>query len=75
MEEREEYRRRDQEETRRRLVGEAAAALQSAQHRKDDGRVLESCSCIEGNPCIDEYGCRDWHNRFATAQKNGWKGF
>lgn len=42
---------------------------------KDDGRVLESCSCIYGNPCVDEYGCKDWGNRFAVATKNGWKGF
>lgn len=42
---------------------------------KDDGRVLESCSCIYGNPCVDEYGCKDWDNRFAVATKNGWKGF
>ncbi len=42
---------------------------------RDDGRVLESCSCIYGNPCIDEYGCKDWGNRFAIAKKNGWKGF
>ncbi|KAG7393345.1 hypothetical protein PHYPSEUDO_009549 [Phytophthora pseudosyringae] len=42
---------------------------------KDDGRAFESCSCIYGNPCVDEYGCRDWHSRFAVATKNGWKGF
>jgi hypothetical protein len=21
---------------------------------KDDGRVIESCSCVYGNPCVDE---------------------
>jgi hypothetical protein len=42
---------------------------------KDDGRVLESCSCVYGNPCVDEYGCKDWDNRYAVATKNGWKGF
>jgi hypothetical protein len=42
---------------------------------KDDGRGMESCSCIYGNPCVDEYGCKDWSNRFAIATKNGWKGF
>ena len=42
---------------------------------KDDGRVLESCSCVYGNPCVDEYGCKDWGNRLAVAKKNGWKGF
>lgn len=63
---------RDQAMTRLRLQNDptALAAL-----KKDDGRVLESCSCIYGNPCVDEYGCRDWANRFAIATKNGWKGF
>lgn len=42
---------------------------------RDDGRVMESCSCIYGNPCVDEYGCKDWDNRFAIATENGWKGF
>lgn len=42
----------------------------------DDGRNgLESCSCIYGNPCVDEYGCKDWHSRYAVAKANGWKGF
>lgn len=35
----------------------------------------ESCSCIEGNPCIDAYCCKDWTNRHEVAKKNGWKGF
>jgi hypothetical protein len=35
----------------------------------------ESCSCIYGNPCVDEYGCKDWYNRMDVAKKNGWKGF
>lgn len=35
----------------------------------------ESCSCIEGNPCMDSYGCKDWNNRYAVAKKHGWKGF
>ena len=35
----------------------------------------ETCSCLYGNPCVDEYGCKDWANRFAIATKNGWKGF
>lgn len=42
---------------------------------RDDGRGVESCSCIYGNPCVDEYGCRDWSHRFAIASANGWKGF
>ncbi|KAF0683210.1 Aste57867_24728 [Aphanomyces stellatus] len=36
---------------------------------------VESCSCIEGNPCVDKYCCKDWDNRHAVAKKHGWKGF
>ena len=36
-------------------------------------RRQEGCSCIEGNPCVNEYICLDWHNRFAVAAKHGWK--
>ena len=37
------------------------------------GPKMESCSCIEGNPCADAYCCKDWKNRFEVAKKNGWK--
>ena len=33
----------------------------------------ETCSCLYGNPCVDEYICNDWKNRFEIATKNGWK--
>ena len=36
--------------------------------------VTESCSCIEGNPCVDQYLCRDWHRRYQISKENGWKG-
>ena len=36
-------------------------------------RRPEGCSCIEGNPCANEYICKDWYNRFAVAKKHGWK--
>lgn len=64
---------RDQELMRQRAAADASKA--PAPLPKDDGRTMESCSCIYGNPCVDEYGCRDWNNRFAIATKNGWKGF
>ena len=32
----------------------------------------ESCSCIYGVPCLDEYGCKDWKNRNAVSAANGW---
>ena len=54
----------------------------------DKGRVLggddedavmgldkASCSCLFGNPCAVPENCKDWHNRFDVAKKNGWKGF
>ncbi|RLN98984.1 hypothetical protein BBJ28_00000964 [Nothophytophthora sp. Chile5] len=62
----------DQEATKARWASEGNDQGQAG---KNDGRGFESCSCIYGNPCVDEYGCRDWHSRFAVATKNGWKGF
>ncbi|KAG4048954.1 hypothetical protein PC123_g15746 [Phytophthora cactorum] len=64
--------RRDQEATKVLWDGELQKQKKAD---KDDGRGFETCSCIYGNPCVDEYGCRDWHSRFAVATKNGWKGF
>ena len=39
------------------------------------GEDKSSCSCLFGNPCMQSYSCKDWHNRFEVAKKNGWKGF
>lgn len=55
------------------LMRERAAAMDDA-GKKTEGRA-EGCSCLYGNPCVDQYICKDWDNRFATATKNGWKGF
>lgn len=38
------------------------------------GRV-EGCSCLFGNPCVDQYICKNWDNRYSIAKQNGWKGF
>lgn len=38
-------------------------------------RAQEGCSCLFGNPCMDQYICKDWDNRLAVAKTNGWKGF
>jgi hypothetical protein len=38
------------------------------------GRAKEGCSCLYGNPCMDQYVCSDWAHRFEVAKKNGWKG-
>lgn len=64
--------RRDQEATRAKWDPELK---KQKQLEKDDGRGFETCSCVYGNPCVDEYGCKDWHSRFAIATANGWKGF
>ena len=42
---------------------------------KQDGSRVEGCSCLFGNPCVDQYICKDWNNRMTVAKKNGWKGF
>jgi len=39
----------------------------------DDDSAQEdkaSCSCLWGNPCVNEYGCKDWANRFEVAKRN-----
>ena len=67
---------RDQERMRRIAEGmEGAKKADNDLMKPDDGRGMESCSCLYGNPCVDEYGCRDWGNRYAVAMANGWKGF
>jgi hypothetical protein len=58
---------RDMEETRKRLERDGVPVEQGAR--------AEGCSCLFGNPCLDQYVCKDWGNRFAVAKKNGWKGF
>ena len=27
-----------------------------------------NCSCLEGNPCVEKYCCKDWANRFKIAK-------
>jgi hypothetical protein len=74
--EREAYERRQDafaaEQAKRRAEDEANEAKGLSGVKQEKG---ESCSCIEGNPCMDSYGCKDWNNRYAVAKKNGWKGF
>ena len=66
---------KDQAKTRDLLADVINSNKKSTDIIRDDGRVMESCSCLYGNPCVDEYGCKDWDNRNAIATKNGWKGF
>ncbi len=64
---------------RAKMAAVVAAAIQAdptiARSEYAEAGLPESCSCIEGNPCVDEYGCKDWYNRYAIAKKNGWAGF
>jgi hypothetical protein len=55
---------------------EAAKAAAAAKQPATGGseRRGEGCSCIWGNPCVDEYVCKDWANRFAVAAANGCRG-
>mmetsp|Transcript_13508 Transcript_13508/g.20294 ORF Transcript_13508/g.20294 Transcript_13508/m.20294 type:complete len:287 (-) Transcript_13508:231-1091(-) len=59
---------KDMEALRVRLEAEGGAPVESS------GRA-EGCSCLYGNPCMDQYICKDWDNRYAVAKANGWKGF
>ena len=69
----------DAEELKRELEqGRAAAEALRARAEAgydDEDRKKESCSCLDGAPCVDPYGCKDWNRRFAVAKANGWKGF
>lgn len=69
VEENSEQKRKDQEKMRHKL------AAARAELDKKSGKRQEGCSCLFGNPCSDKYICKDWHNRFAVARKNGWKEF
>ena len=35
----------------------------------DNNEFRESCSCLEGNPCVDKYNCKDWENRRKLQKK------
>jgi hypothetical protein len=75
VEQEEDQLKRDQEATKARWQPVLKEEEAQKQLKKNDGRGFETCSCIYGNPCVDEYGCKDWHSRFAIATTNGWKGF
>ena len=46
----------------------------SAQQQEHSHLLAEGCSCLFGNPCLDEYNCDDWTNRYDVAKENGWSG-
>ena len=46
----------------------------SAQQQEHSHLLAEGCSCLFGNPCLDEYNCDDWINRYDIAKENGWSG-
>jgi len=62
---------RYQRKTRKVFAAEVKAEKVESEYAKEG--LPETCSCIYGNPCVDEYGCRNWSYRFAIAKKNGWK--
>lgn len=66
---------RDQVETQQRLSGAQVTVLISGHDQGTHNDFYEKCSCIYGNPCVNEYICKDWNNRYAIATKHGWKGF
>ena len=59
--------------------GAAGASLGARAPGSDDGqrggRLREGCSCLWGNPCVDQYVCQDWENRYEIAKANGWNGY
>lgn len=52
----------------------AALAYQGSGAEAVFGANLDrsSCSCVEGNPCVDPDPCLDWKNRFTVAMKARW---
>ncbi|CAK9067426.1 unnamed protein product [Durusdinium trenchii] len=61
-------------QSRKKYVAKGAEATYSAETMREkevaavDGMFKnESCSCIEGNPCLDRATCKDWANREKVA--------
>lgn len=48
-------------------VGYSASPAHGDLHAVDGLFKDESCSCIEGNPCLDRTTCEDWPNREKVA--------
>ena len=46
-----------------------SSALQSEDTVMDNNEFRESCSCLEGNPCVYKYNCKDWANREKIAKE------
>ena len=36
-----------------------------------DTTIVETCSCLQGEPCVDKDNCLDWTNRVAVAKSYG----
>ena len=56
-------------------AGAGVKGLRTGGEDEAMGEDSSSCSCLFGNPCASSYNCKDWHNRFDVAKRNGWKGF
>ena len=37
-----------------------------------DNKIVETCSCLQGEPCVVKDNCLDWTNRFAVAKAYEW---
>jgi hypothetical protein len=60
------------------LALEGAAKRMTQEEEGGESMIVvktESCSCIEGNPCLDRYACKSWEKRYEVAKAHGWKGF
>ena len=77
-----EYIPRDKSESEKAADAAALAAKAKANVKANDGtgeeggaadfrgKREEGCSCLYGNPCVDQYVCLDWENRFEVAKAN-----
>ena len=36
-----------------------------------DTTLVETCSCLQGEACVDKDNCLDWNNRHAVAKAYG----
>ena len=49
------------------MIQEALDRLAEEQEAFQQNLDRSSCSCLEGNPCVQPDRCGDWKNRFTVA--------
>uniref|UniRef100_A0A6T8J270 Uncharacterized protein n=1 Tax=Hemiselmis andersenii TaxID=464988 RepID=A0A6T8J270_HEMAN len=59
------------EEVRRQFGGYGLSGMEDMVSSIADAMTSDksSCSCVEGNPCLQPDNCNDWQNRFRVAHK------